>query len=362
MKQYERYTGPWQNLQFTIPEAGSLAPGPYRRSNLSSADNALAVLPTGLANEYDPDTLKGVVEEARRQRRVALKNTIGAAARHLHRAIAGAARLVGRDLPWRAIAVSLTGSLLFFAVLHLLFHELKFLAFLAVFMASLLSSIAGFAFSTICGAMLFPLLDRPVHVVQIMLVCSIAIQSLSVLSLRNLIDWQHLGRFVVGGIAGLPIGIYLLMNIRVVAYQHVIGVFLIGYGLYMIARRPSSLRIDSAIGDCLVGFCGGVTGGFAAFPGAFVTIWCGLKGWDKSRQRGVFQPFILIMQVLALGAITLVRASQGSTGTDFLPVAYLPAALLGTWAGIAIFRRLTDPHFSLCVNLLLIVSGLGFIF
>ncbi len=36
-----------------------------------------------------------------------------------------------------------------------------------------------------------------------------------------------------------------------------------------------------------------ITGGLAGFPGAFVTIWCGLKGWDKAHQRGVYQPFIL---------------------------------------------------------------------
>jgi hypothetical protein len=36
-------------------------------------------------------------------------------------------------------------------------------------------------------------------------------------------------------------------------------------------------------------------GGLAEFPGAFVTIWCGLNGWDKARQRGVYQPFILGM-------------------------------------------------------------------
>jgi uncharacterized membrane protein YfcA len=39
----------------------------------------------------------------------------------------------------------------------------------------------------------------------------------------------------------------------------------------------------------------------------------------------------------------------------------VPAALLGTWCGIAIFRRLTEIQFTRLVNLLLVVSGVGLI-
>ncbi len=81
----------------------------------------------------------------------------------------------------------------------------------AVFVASTLSSIAGFAFSAICGAMLFHLLADPVKVVQVMIVCSIATQLLSVITLRNAIDWRRLGRFLAGGALGLPVGVALLI-------------------------------------------------------------------------------------------------------------------------------------------------------
>jgi hypothetical protein len=57
------------------------------------------------------------------------------------------------------------------------------LPLLAIFAASTVSSIAGFAFSALCGAMLFHLMDSPVRVVQVMIVCSIAIQLLSVTTL-----------------------------------------------------------------------------------------------------------------------------------------------------------------------------------
>jgi len=56
------------------------------------------------------------------------------------------------------------------------------------------------------------------------------------------------------------------------------GCFLIVYGLYMLFRRaPSAIR-DSRPGDYAARFLGGVTGGFAGFPGAFVTNLVRAKG------------------------------------------------------------------------------------
>src|SRR5262249_29125286 len=96
-------------------------------------------------------------------------------------------------------------------------------------------------------------------------------------------------------------------------------------------------------------------------PGAFVTIWCALKGEAKDRQRGVYQPFILIMQILALAAISSAapgpRLLAFSHGLNAL--FYVPAALLGTWCGIGWYSRLSDAQFRTIVNLLLIASGVA---
>jgi uncharacterized protein len=303
------------------------------------------------------------LEKARQRRAVALNKILTKVGVRLRVAVTDS-DVAHRDwlgLPMLIAMASI--ALIFFTVLNAVSIRPNFLAFAAVFAASLLSSIAGFAFSAICGAMLFPLLGEPVRVVQIMMVCSVAIQMLSVAALRNAVDRRHLCRFVVAGLVGLPLGIYLLFTISAALYLHLVGTFLVAYGIYMVARRARPLKIESTVGDWLAGFLGGLTGGFAAFPGAFVTVWCGLKGWDKSRQRGVYQPFILIMQISALTAISLIKVSQGrASGVDLSAIVYLAPALLGTWSGIAIFRRLSDLHFALSLNLLMIVSGLGLIF
>src|SRR6478752_4300541 len=75
-------------------------------------------------------------------------------------------------------------------------------ALIAVFAASTVSSIAGFAFSALCGALLFHLMDSPVYAVHVMIVCSIAIQFLSVATLWRTIEWRCLRIFLIGGFLG----------------------------------------------------------------------------------------------------------------------------------------------------------------
>jgi uncharacterized membrane protein YfcA len=234
---------------------------------------------------------------------------------------------------------------------------------LAIFMASTTSSIVGFAFSALSGAMLFHLLDRPAHIVESMILCSIAVQFFSDVTLRNSRELKNLSRFLLGGLLGLPLGVYLPIHMSPAVYAKVMGGFLIVYGVYMILRRPIVLRFRNVAAGCAAGFLGGITGGFAGFPGAFVTIWCGFKGWTNNQQRGVYQPFILIMQILALTLILMFNpANSLGNKIDLATLSYIPAAVLGTWCGIAIFRRLTEVQFARSVNLLLIVSGLGLIF
>lgn len=234
---------------------------------------------------------------------------------------------------------------------------------MAVLLASTVSSIIGFAFSALCGALLFHLIDNPVYAVQVMIVCSIAIQLYCVASLWRSIDWRSLPVFLIGGIPGVPVGAWLLTHLATDAYRAVLGGLLIAYGGWLLFKRPLwSLRWGPSA-DLCAGFLGGITGGLAGFPGASVTIWCALKDWDKAHQRGVYQPFILCMQPLSFLAIELMRpASSPTVALDWKTLAFIPAALAGAWLGLRIFKRLSDRQFELAVNLLLVASGVSLAF
>jgi uncharacterized membrane protein YfcA len=139
-----------------------------------------------------------------------------------------------------------------------------------------------------------------------------------------------------------------------------IGAGLIFYGLYLLLRRPSLVKTGPRrMTDALAGAVGGITGPLAAFPGASVTIWCAMRGWNKVEQRAIYQPYILIMQVIGVSALSLLQP-PGSFEPALL--IYALPAMAGTIFGLRVFHTLNDIQFQRLINLALITSGGALLF
>ncbi|MDE5463651.1 sulfite exporter TauE/SafE family protein [Bradyrhizobium sp. CSS354] len=227
-----------------------------------------------------------------------------------------------------------------------------------VLFSALLSSIAGFAFSPIAGALLFPLLGEPLSVVQILLVSSIAQQLYCVWRLRLGIRLGECGPYLLGSVVTLPIGLLLLCKTSASTFLPFLGVLLISYGAFAIFKPDARAGANGWWGQVAVGALGGITGGLAAFPAAFVTMWCLIQGFDKHRARAIIQPFILVNQVLSLSFLMAVRPEQ------IMPVGairYAAPAVVGAYLGLFIFERVDTSTFNRIVGLFLIIAGLGFV-
>jgi uncharacterized membrane protein YfcA len=223
-----------------------------------------------------------------------------------------------------------------------------------IFVCATISSIAGFAFSAISGSMLLHVVRDPVEAVQIMLVASIALQAYSVWALRRRIKLRELLPYFTGGAVTVAPGVYLLLNTPATIYLLTLGGFLTAYGLYLSLRSPLRLQSNALAGRVIVGALGGIAGATAAFPGAFVTIWCAAHGWDKQHQRAIYQPFILGMQIVTLIMLAIFAPMTGLR-LDLLQ--YVVPAVLGAHVGLAVFSMLSSAQFNKVVSAFLVVSG-----
>jgi hypothetical protein len=91
-------------------------------------------------------------------------------------------------------------------------------------------------------------------------------------------------------------------------------------------------------------------------PGAVPTLWCDLHGVSKDEQRGIVQPFMLVIQCLAI----LMLVSRPGHDLGYLrSVGFaLPAVAGGTWLGLKLFGRVQAGTFRGFVLCLLLISGL----
>ena len=225
-----------------------------------------------------------------------------------------------------------------------------------VLLAATVSSIAGFAFSALAGSALAYLKMEPLHAVQAMVLWSTASQLYAVWNLRESIRWRRVWRMIVAGSVTVPLGVWLLRHVDGSWYALGLGVFLAAYGCYVLMRRANRVVRGNAWVDAATGALGGITGGLAGFPGSFVTIWCSMRGWDKLRQRAVYQPYILVMQLITIACLQWQAPARMSVTQD---LHFVPFALLGAIGGLALFRRMSNQQFHGAVSLLLVASGIG---
>ena len=225
-----------------------------------------------------------------------------------------------------------------------------------VLFSAVLASVAGFAFSPLAGAVLFHVNADVVLVVQILLVASIAQQIYCIWRLRTHITALEFLPYTIGSLATLPFGVFLLLKSQASNFLPMLGLFLMGYGAFAAARPTIELSKSNLLsGRILAGALGGITGGLAAFPGAFVAIWCQAQGFEKERQRSIVQPFILINQVAAIAILSSVRPV---TAISFETIQYAAPAILGAYFGLCIFRRLGTSAFNRIVGAALAVAGM----
>jgi uncharacterized membrane protein YfcA len=232
-------------------------------------------------------------------------------------------------------------------------------AFLMVGLAAALASIGGFAFSPICGALLLPFAATPLQSVQVILVCSIVNQVMCLWATRRAIDWRGLGPYLAGGTLGVPLGTLVLLQADAGLHPRLLGGLLVAHAGWLMLGRTVVLPRTGRLAAAAVGLLGGAMGGLAGFPSAPLTVWCGLQGWDKARQRGVYQPFILPMQVLALGLLAVLAPAPGEAGGSAAALLFVPASMAGTACGLAVFRRMTDRQFGRAVTGMLLAAGVA---
>ena len=122
---------------------------------------------------------------------------------------------------------------------------------------------------------------------------------------------------------------------------------------------PGRLRIEASGRKTAVavGALGGVVGGFSGFGASALVVYLGLRDASKSVTRGITQPYILTMQLVSLAVLAVTEPAIFDIFFWFLWAMTLPAVLLGSNTGVALYRRLSDTNFRRAVLILLIASG-----
>jgi uncharacterized membrane protein YfcA len=221
------------------------------------------------------------------------------------------------------------------------------------------SGLAGFGTGLIAlGIWLYVV--PPSVAVPLVLICSIIAQTSTLPTFWRSFDFGLVWPFLVGGLAGVPLGTLLIVHADPNDFKLTVGVLLLVFpaALYLY-RSPVAFRFGGRLADGMVGFAGGILGGLAGLSGPLPTLWASVRGWSKDERRGVFQTF----NWTVLSAALCLQAGTGLITRDMMWLALiaLPGTLLGAWLGARCYHALSDRNFRDVVLGLLFLSGVGLV-
>ncbi|RZL49231.1 MAG: sulfite exporter TauE/SafE family protein [Variovorax sp.] len=183
-------------------------------------------------------------------------------------------------------------------------------------------------------------------------------QVIAAVTVRRGFDPRLLLPFVLGGLVGVPVGVWLLPRIDAVAFKAGLGALLVVWcSAMLMARRLPRLRWGGRVADGVSGLLGGVCGGIGGFTGPVPTLWCTLRGLERDVQRSIVQNFNLSMLAVSFA----VHAAAGHVTAAMLPLLALVAVcvLVPVLLGARLYVGISDAAFRQLVLALLTASGLA---
>ncbi|UJL46139.1 sulfite exporter TauE/SafE family protein [Virgibacillus sp. NKC19-16] len=220
-----------------------------------------------------------------------------------------------------------------------------------ILVASILQTSTGFGFSIVATPFLL-LLFEPREAVQINLILSLVISIALIMKIRKDIDMGVLKRFILGSIAGLPIGIsvFLLMDMTLLKLGVSIIILVLTLVLILRFRIAQTRSRDFTVG----GFSGALTTSIG-MPGPPILLYFSGTNTTKEKLRGTTLAFYLFVYFVSLVIQVIFAGTSREIWVSSL--AGLPLVIVGLVLGQLLFKRINQRLFRLLTYVLLLFSG-----
>lgn len=228
----------------------------------------------------------------------------------------------------------------------------------STFLGGIVTGLAGFAMGLVVSGIWLHILT-PVETATLIVGYGILVQSYGIWKLRHALRWRSVAPFILGGIVGVPLGTVLLGYLDPDYLRTAVGVLLIVYSTWSLARPHVKPVHAGVVTDTGVGVVNGILGGLTGLAGPIITMWCQVRGWPKDMQRSIYQPVILAVFLMTAASLGVTGAVTAKLMTVYLYG--LPALTAGLWLGLKLYGRLDEAAFRKVILVLLLLSGAALI-
>lgn len=166
---------------------------------------------------------------------------------------------------------------------------------------------------------------------------------------------KRLPRFLIPALLAMPAGTAILAWIDASAIKITIACLMLLYGVFLLTRHTlPQIKREHPVCDVIVAAASGLLGGAASLSGVLPSMWAALQPWSKQETSAILRPF----NVVILGLATAVYVWRGffTLNTLAMMAIAIPATLIASQAGVAVYKRLSETAFK-HVLLWLMIGG-----
>jgi len=211
-----------------------------------------------------------------------------------------------------------------------------------LFLGAIAHSSVGFGGALLAMPLLALLIDIPTATPLV------ALSMLTTVGILLANTWRHVAfastwRLLGATAVGIPVGLVMLRTAPPTLVRVVLGVVLVAYALYNLAR-PTLPTVAARPWAYVLGFVAGVLGGAYNTNGPPIVLYGALQRWPRERFRATLQGYFLPATVL-----TCAGHAAGGLWTFRVWHLYLlsvPLVLLGIYLGTRINGRIPEERFS----------------
>ena len=224
---------------------------------------------------------------------------------------------------------------------------------LIVLAAGLVQGLLGFGFALVAVPVL-ALVMVPREAVPVALVLGTFINLFLYLEVRGRVQAGRLLPLVLAGIAGIPVGTYLLVSLNTGILRIAIGCLVALSALAFLAGLERPIKRER-IGLAASGFTSGILNGVASMSGPPVVLFLANQGMPKDAFRASLIAYFLVLNLATVPVYIVARL----VSVDVLAYAgvLLPLMAAGALAGSRLARRVPEKAFRRAVLVAVAAAG-----
>jgi hypothetical protein len=226
-----------------------------------------------------------------------------------------------------------------------------------VFLASFLQSLSGFGFAIVVMPVLTLMLGLQTAAPLVALT-ALTVYVINVTRFRRAINGGEVLRLGLASALGVPIGIWALANLDPALVKQALGLVLILFALYSLAR-PTVAWMPSPRWVYPAGFIAGCLAGAYNTPGPPAILYGRLRQWPRDEFRAGLQTLFLVNGLLVVSSHLL----AGHLTTQVLTYCLytVPALILGIFLASRIDSRVDRGRFRTLVTVMILLLGLSLV-